>query len=153
MNKTIISIAAIVIILVLAGGGFVLLQNKKTQPTAQESNNKPAATTNEPSTSSSSQTYKDGSYTAEGDYITHGGPESISVSLTLKGGVIEDVNVTSQAKDAMSTQMQGQFISGYKPLVMGKKIDDVNLSRVSGSSLTPLGFNDAISKIKSQAKS
>jgi len=37
--------------------------------------------------------------------------------------------------------------------VIGKNIADVQLSRVSGSSLTPEGFNNALATIKSQAQS
>jgi uncharacterized protein with FMN-binding domain len=152
-----ITIAAVAVILVLVVGGYVLLQNKSTAPAAQESQNNTAPTNDNGASTdtngSTGATYKDGTYTAEGDYITHGGPESISVTLTLKGGVIDSVDVKSEAKDAMSEQMQGMFISGYKPMVEGKNIDEVNLTKVSGSSLTPIGFNDALGKIKTQAKS
>jgi hypothetical protein len=41
----------------------------------------------------------------------------------------------------------------YKQYVVGKKIDEVQLTKVSGSSLTPQGFNDALAKIKAEAKS
>lgn len=142
-------IAAVVIILIIAGGGYLLTQNKNSSFTVQENNE----STSPASGSSSTGSYKDGTYTAEGDYMTHGGPESISVTLTLKDNAIESVDVKSQARDQMSTLMQGKFISGYKPLVVGKNIDEVNLSNVSGSSLTPLGFEDALTKIKSQASS
>jgi hypothetical protein len=37
-------------------------------------------------------------------------------------------------------------------MVVGKNIDEVNLGKVSGSSLTPIGFNNAIEDIRSQAK-
>ena len=46
----------------------------------------------------------------------------------------------------------GLFASGFKALVVGKKITDVNLDKVSGSSLTSGGWNEAITKIEAQAK-
>lgn len=148
-RNLIIGISAAVIILLVIGGGFVLMQNKNSAPVAQEA----TQTSSPTSGSSTGGTYKDGTYTAEGDYMTHGGPESISVTITLKNGNIQSADVKSEARDQMSELMQGKFISGYKTLVVGKNIDSVNLSNVSGSSLTPLGFNDAITKIKSQAQS
>jgi hypothetical protein len=51
-----------------------------------------------------------------------------------------------------SVQFEGMFADSYKPLVVGKSVDSINLDKVSGSSLTPKGFNDALDQIKSQAK-
>jgi len=44
------------------------------------------------------------------------------------------------------------FISGYKPYVIGKNIDTISLDRVSGSSLTPAAFNEALGQIKTEAR-
>ena len=98
-----------------------------------------------------SSVYKDGSYSVTGNYISPGGPEEINVTVTLKNDVITDATVISQATRLNSVKFQGMFVSGFKTFVVGKKIDDVQLSKVSGSSLTPSGFNDALAKIKSQA--
>jgi hypothetical protein len=46
---------------------------------------------------------------------------------------------------------QGLFIANYKQYVIGKSIDSLNLSEVSGSSLTSSGFNAAVAEIKAQA--
>ena len=96
--------------------------------------------------------YTDGTYEAVGEYQSPGGAESIDVELTLTDGVITDANVVSKAERPISQDMQAKFISGYKAEVVGKNIDDVELDVVSGSSLTPKGFNDAVEKIKEQAK-
>ncbi len=37
-------------------------------------------------------------------------------------------------------------------VVVGKKIDEVQLTKVAGSSLTPKGFMDALEKVKTEAK-
>jgi hypothetical protein len=47
--------------------------------------------------------------------------------------------------------MQTDFAANYKTQVIGKKIEGLELSKISGSSLTPKGFNDALEKIRSQA--
>jgi uncharacterized protein YpmS len=59
---------------------------------------------------------------------------------------------SSGANDPEAREYQSMFISGYKQQVVGKRISDISLSRVSGSSLTSQGFNSAIQKIESQAK-
>lgn len=51
-----------------------------------------------------------------------------------------------------SRKYMSKFSSGYKSLVVGKNISTLSLGKVSGSSLTGKGFNDALSKIKAQAK-
>jgi uncharacterized protein with FMN-binding domain len=104
-------------------------------------------------TTGTSATYKDGSYTAVGNYLSPGGAETIGVTLTLKNGLITDAAMEVQANRSESRQYQEVVAANFKPLVIGKKIDDVKLSKVSGSSLTPKGFNDAVVKIKTQAKS
>ena len=96
--------------------------------------------------------YKDGTYSASGSYMSPGGVEQISVTLTLKNDLITNSSVTPQASDRTSVRYQNMFISGYQPYVLGKNIADVSLSAISGSSLTPAGFNSALNKIKSQAR-
>lgn len=98
-------------------------------------------------------TYKNGQYTVTGNYWAPEGMERMSVSVTLTNDVITDTTVTNQAQDPTSRQYQGMFISSYKSMVVGKDISTLNLTRVSGSSLTPQGFNDALAKIKQQASS
>ena len=95
--------------------------------------------------------YKDGTYTATGHYRSPAGPETIEVTLSVKDNVITDANVTSDATMPMSQRFQGMFIQNFKPMVVGVNLNQLNLTKVSGSSLTPMGFNDAVSQIKTQA--
>lgn len=97
--------------------------------------------------------YTDGSYSAIGSYISPGGKEEVSVSLTLKDNIIIAVDYSASSTDPISTKLQQVFGENYKPLVIGKNIDELNITKVSGSSLTPKGFNDAIEKIKVEARS
>lgn len=97
--------------------------------------------------------YKNGSYSAIGDYVSPGGSEQIGVKITLKDGIIVDAEVESKAERPKSVQFQGIFVANFKTFVIGKNIDEVKLDKVSGSSLTPKGFNDAVEKIKTEAKS
>lgn len=96
--------------------------------------------------------YKDGSYTAVGSYYSPDGPETISVEVTLKNSVITETSARSGGGSHDSQEYQQRFIAGYKQLVVSKSVDAVALSRVSGASLTPQGFNDALNQIKQQAQ-
>jgi uncharacterized protein with FMN-binding domain len=100
---------------------------------------------------STAGTYKDGQYSARGEYTSPGGRQSVSVRLTLQDGKVTDAAVEPGAKDRTSEQFQSKFISGYEQQVVGKDISELRLSNVSGSSLTPQGFNDAVEQIKEQA--
>ncbi|MFC4138894.1 MULTISPECIES: FMN-binding protein [unclassified Microbacterium] len=95
--------------------------------------------------------YKDGTYTAEGSYQTPETVEQVSVTLTLKDGIVSDVEVTGDPQARETEQYQGQFIDGIAAVVDGKSIDELQVDRVAGSSLTSGGFNQAIEKIKEQA--
>lgn len=102
--------------------------------------------------SSGAGTYKDGTYTAEGSYQTPETVEKITVKVTLADDTITAVDVTGDPQARESQQYQSQFIGGISDEVVGKKIDDIKVSRVAGSSLTSGGFNQAIEEIKTEAK-
>jgi uncharacterized protein with FMN-binding domain len=93
--------------------------------------------------------YADGTYTATGQYGSL--PSSIGVSVTLVEGVITAVRVTPHATDPTSLDYQTRFARAIPALVVGRNIDEVNLSKVAGSSGTPYGFNAAIQQIKAEA--
>ncbi|MER5806151.1 hypothetical protein [Streptomyces mirabilis] len=99
--------------------------------------------------SAGSRTYADGEYSVDGDYGTQN--SSIGVSLTLDGGVITKVDVAPHATNSTSRDYQERFAEAVPDIVVGKRIDDVRLDRVAGSSGTPDGFNDAVQKIKDEA--
>jgi hypothetical protein len=96
-------------------------------------------------------TYKDGTYSTNVTYRTPGGNENLVVTLTLKNDVITDANVIYSGIAPTSQKYQQQFESGYKTLVIGQDIEGLSLSRVSGSSLTPKAFNNALTQIKTDA--
>jgi uncharacterized protein with FMN-binding domain len=73
--------------------------------------------------------------------------------VTLADDTVTAVTVTGDPQARESQQYQGQFIGGISDEVVGKKIDEIKVSRVAGSSLTSGGFNQAIEEIKTEAKS
>jgi len=100
-----------------------------------------------------SGTYADGTYTADGSYATPESVESISVTITLEDDIVTDVEVTGNPQKRESEEYQSKFIGGIASVVVGQDIDDLQVSRVAGSSLTSGGFNDAIETIKAEAAS
>lgn len=97
------------------------------------------------------EAYKDGVYSTTGDYASPAGPETIDVTLTIAGGIVTEATVVANAVNPVSQKMQGQFVEGYKEFVVGKSLADLELAKVSGSSLTPKGFNEALAEIRVQA--
>lgn len=154
-RKALITFIAIAIIAVIVVAAVIASPKKKN--TADSASTVSTTTTSKtssstPSTSSSSSDFKNGTYVATGSYVSPGGNESITVHVTLQNGIITASSADSGAGDPEASEYQSMFIGGYKSLVVGKNIANVSLSRVSGSSLTSQGFNDAISQIENQAK-
>lgn len=101
--------------------------------------------------SAASGDYADGTYTESGSYQAPSGTESVDVTVTLADNVITDVEVKGNAEDPQAQEHQGEFIAGINDKVVGKKIDELDVHKVGGSSLTSGGFNKAIEAIKADA--
>lgn len=156
-NRTTTTIIILIATALLIGGVvFVSQQNKPKDNTAKTSIAK-TNTTSKKQTLASQQTastsYKEGTYSATGNYQSPGGSQEIKVSIKLASdGTINDTSAEGDGKSSNSQFYQSSFISNYKDKVVGKKIDDVSLSHVGASSLTSDGFNNALEDIKNQAK-
>lgn len=157
-NKVLLGIIVVVVLAAITATVVMLSQQQDTGAPAntaessrntQESSNRSTSEASEASDGS----YKDGSYEAAGSYRTPGGNEEITVKVTLKNSVIATVDLERDPTTREAEEYQGKFVSGYKELVVGKKIDEVELTRVAGSSLTPNGFNQALETIKNDARS
>lgn len=106
----------------------------------------------EPAPAMSTAVYVDGTYQAEGGYQSPNGPETIALTITLANNAISEVVVTPGASNATSKRYQGQFAEGVAAETVGKSLDELQVSRVSGSSLTSGGFNQALESIKADAR-
>lgn len=151
----VVIIAAVVLLYVFfngRAGGNSASDTASTMgsPTSSQTNEK-AATSGNMHGHSAGMRFKDGTYTASSTYSTPGGQENIDVSITLTDNRVTDSSVQQIPSDPEAEQYQVSFRENYKPLVIGKDITEINLTRVSGSSLTSRGFNDALEQIKNQA--
>jgi uncharacterized protein with FMN-binding domain len=104
------------------------------------------------SLASSGSVYQDGTYSADGTYVSPNGTETVGVELTLASGKVTAVNITQHPSNPNTRKFQGEFAGGIAAQIVGKNIDELNVSKVAGSSLTSGGFNQAVEKIKAEAQ-
>ncbi|HRN96385.1 MAG TPA: hypothetical protein PLD54_02990 [Candidatus Levybacteria bacterium] len=152
MTKYALPLVAVIIIIVAVVAVYTYTNNSSEESTPVNTQSE-SMTILDSSENSQILGYKDGTYTANGNYVSPGGPREIGVTITLAGGVITDTSFEGRADDPTSKRFQGEFSDNYAPMIVGKNIDEVALTKVSGSSLTPIGFKDALEKIKAQAQS
>jgi hypothetical protein len=167
-----------ILVVIIAGVGFYFSRTPEVTPTAveptpielPETSTEEAAATNEtpttetvttapettpttPPVAADSDTYKDGSFTANASYTDPGRKEyDIEVTLTIADDVVTAASVLYNGA-AANTPNHTRFENGYKQEVIGKSLDSISLSRVGGASLTTEAFNDAVATIKAEAKS
>lgn len=102
--------------------------------------------------SSAMSLYRNGHYTATGHYLTPGGNESIAVSIDVEGDNVTASAVQVEATSPTARQFQQQFRTTIASQVASRPLSALSVSRVSGASLTSLGFNDALTRIRQEAK-
>lgn len=95
--------------------------------------------------------YNDGVYSVTGHYLTPGGAETIGVGMTLQHGAVTATSVRVEAMSPTARQFQVQFASRYAARVVAQDIAGLNLTRVAGASLTSVGFDDAVARIRTAA--
>jgi FAD:protein FMN transferase len=141
-DKVRAAVAAIAVAAVMAGCANAATDTTRSSTTA--------AGETAPRFASNRSPYRDGLYTATGQY--GGLPSSITVRVRLKNGVIRAVKVTPHATDPTSLALQRRFAAAVPAVVVGKPIAKVHVGRLAGSSGTPDGFNRAIEQIKRRAR-
>lgn len=94
--------------------------------------------------------YADGTYEASGSYANPSGQSSIDVTITIADNVVTDLALEPGATGT-SLGYQKQFIGGAADEVVGKTLGEIDVSKVSGSSLTSGGFNKALDEIRQDA--
>jgi len=135
----------------LAGcAGTVDTATDDEQPDAPASTD-PADPGTQAGSGPAASTYADGTYTAQGAYRTPETIEQVTVTVTLADDIVTAVEVVGDPQTRESTQHQGEFIGGIADIVVGEDIDQLQVSRVAGSSLTSGGFNEAIEAIRAEA--
>lgn len=96
--------------------------------------------------------YRDGSYVAQGRYLTPGGAEAIGVQLKVAGGRIVTSEIQVEATSPTARQFQRQFATRLATRVLSQPLAAVSVTRVAGASLTSLGFDNALAQIRGEAR-
>ncbi len=95
--------------------------------------------------------YADGTYSASGEYQSPNGTETLDVTITLQDDAITAVEVVGHGGSPNTVRFQGEFAGGIAAAVVGKRIDEISVSKIAGSSLASGGFNAAVEQIKADA--
>jgi len=91
------------------------------------------------------------SFTAEASYLTpRRTNHDIEVTLTLKDRVVVDANVLYDGSTP-GTPAHSGFDEAYKSEVIGKRLNEIELSRTGGASLTSVAFNEAVASIRAES--
>ena len=131
-----------------------LMQEMEGETQFPEPLPKPLTTETPPeasTTSSEQSAYTDGTYTANASYFTPKRVQhNISVTLTINDDVITAADVLYDGAEAR-TPSHTNFDGAYEQIVLGVEIDDLDLARVGGASLTTTAFNETLADIATEA--
>ena len=130
----------------------IFLYARSTGPTQQTMKHEITPVVFTPSGTRGTGSYPDGIYSTTGTYAPHGVVTELEVKVTLQNDTVVAVDSKLNSEDSFSRQMTDKFKSGYKALVVGRSIKGLELGAVSGSSLTPIGFNEALRNIEAYAE-
>lgn len=104
------------------------------------------------SSTTSSTSYKDGTYKTTANYYVPHGTNSLTASVTVSGGKVTAVSISNDYTDQESGMYIDSFMSSIQSAVVGKSVDGLSLSRIGGASLTTQAFDNALAKIRTDAK-
>lgn len=91
----------------------------------------------------------DGTYNTQSTYAYHSGTETVAISLSVANDVVTNASVTpSDQANPMSRRIIDNFNAALPDLVVGKKIDQLNIPHnVAGSSLTTAAFKAYVDQL------
>ncbi|MCA9354311.1 MAG: hypothetical protein KC877_02200 [Candidatus Kaiserbacteria bacterium] len=144
-------IGIIVVVLIAVGFAMTKSSDTPTTITTEPETSLPVAETPAVTDTESADTMTtviaDGVHTTAVTYLTPANNEYLlDVSLTTENGVITDANIV-YSQGAEKDPNAQRFEGAYKEEIIGKKIDELDLSRVGGASLTTGAFNGAVDNI------
>jgi len=89
-------------------------------------------------------------FVAETSYFTPRRTQhNMVITFELTGETVTDINVDYDGAPAATPAHMG-FDSAYKSEVLGENINNIQLSRVGGASLTSTAFNEAVAEVRAQ---
>jgi len=99
---------------------------------------------------STETTTENRTFVAEASYFTPRRTEhDLIITLELEGETIVASNITYDGGPAITPAHSG-FDGAYSAEIIGQNINEIDLSRVGGASLTSVAFNEAVADIRAQ---
>ena len=94
------------------------------------------------------QLIADGTYSDNVTYAQPKGNDTVSISVTVNGGIITAASVVGIGPDSFSAKYQEGFNAALPDLVIGKKINELSIPKqVAGSSLTTAAFKQYVGSL------
>lgn len=155
-KQVIATLAVLIVIVVIVAGAVYASSSKQEEATTNAATSTTATENVDQSAKNATQAntrYADGNYDASSRYSTPGGTDTMDISVTLQNGSVIAVGASTSPQDAESKEYDNNFLDEFKTFVIGKNIEDVQLSRIAGASLTTGGFMDALESVADQARS
>ncbi len=153
----------IIVIIALAGGATFILNDSDEETTTSENDvvvETPSVPVNDIADIDNAQVEDDniivdeiddiqaisGEFKSSVNYrVPAGHTEDLELAIEINDGVISSVEFELEATNSESKRYQGWFEDSFdQSELIGKKIEDVDLSRVGGASLTTNAFMDAL---------
>ncbi len=150
-NKKPLAILATAAVLIV--GGVIAFANGLFKP----ADTAPAPVTNDDNDTDTngqgtqSTKYKNGVYTITETYPSPGGNEQFGLSFTISGDKVVSASFTPKPVSPVGKTLQDKFNAEFKQYVVGKSVDEISISVISGASLTSAAFMKAMANIKAQA--
>ena len=107
-------------------------------------------TTDEQSTATSS-VFVDGAYSASTVYASPGGNDGIGVEIVLANNQIQSLDIIREESNNTSVRWVDRFVAEVFTAVEGQDLDEADVDKLGGASLTQAAFNDLLDDIRSQA--
>lgn len=153
-NKLLTVIGASAIIATAIGTGYVLfatpdevaseIQNTQVVPETSQKQSEDTVT------SGTASPYRDGTYTTTANYDVPRDTNTITVTITIKDGLIVSFSSESDYGDDESAMYINSFEAAAPSSIVGQSVD-TSFSRIGAASLTTAGFEAALAKVKSEA--
>lgn len=98
------------------------------------------------------EAYVDGTYTATGPYVVAGVSNEIEVTVTIENNVVTHLEVVEATDHATSRSYQVRFAAAIESEVVGRSVNELDVHRVAGASVTSKGFRRAMDAIREHSR-
>ncbi len=137
---------------VIAGILFLVLNSDSDSLTQEDTQTAEVSQVEESATAAVAAEFTDGTFTSNSTYrVPNGDEEAISVEIVLANNEIVSLEFDVQATNSTSEQWQGRFSPLIEDAVVGEDLEEADVSRLGGASLTSAAFNDLLDDVRAQA--